>query len=475
MYDVVVIGAGVTGCACAMELSFLNTTVLVVEKEADVCCGTSKANSGIVHAGYDARPGSMKAKMNVEGSAEMEALCARLDVPYKANGSLVISNTEEGRAKLLRLLEQGKQNGVKELRIVEKEELRKLEPHLVEEACCGLYAPTAAIVCPFELTIGMAEVATLNGVEFQFETKVEAIKPVEDGYVLTTTSGEVRAKTIINAAGVYADELHNWVSKKKRRITPRKGEYYLLDKEVGNHVACTIFSLPTKAGKGVLVAPTTHGNLLVGPNAEDGTDKSGTNTSRHGLQEVLEKSGRHVANLPMRQVITSFAGLRAHEEEDDFVLGEVEDAPGFFDCLGIESPGLSSAPAIGKYLASLLKNKLGLAKKEHPIRQRKAVTRMKDLDLAQRNAWVEKNPAYGTIVCRCEEISEGEIMEAIHRPLGATTVDGIKRRTRAGMGRCQAGFCLPKTLEILARETGIPMEQLTKNGRTSSYIKGKTK
>ncbi|MBE5906082.1 MAG: NAD(P)/FAD-dependent oxidoreductase [Lachnospiraceae bacterium] len=474
MYDVVIIGAGVTGCACAMEVSFLDTNVLVIEKESDVCCQTSKANSGIVHAGYDAEPGSMKAKMNREGADMMQELCKRLDIPYIQNGSLVISNREDGKEELKRLLRQGEKNGVKQLRLLNKEEIAKMEPNISKDALYGLYAPTAAIVCPFELTIGMGEVAKMNGVEFQFDTKVEAIMRKQQGYDIVTNCGNIQTRAIINAAGVYADEIHNMVSSEKYEITARKGEYYLLDKEVGAHVAHTIFSLPTKAGKGVLVAPTTHGNLLVGPNAVDVADKEGTNTTGVGLKEVLEKSGRHVADIPMRQVITSFAGLRAHERGGDFILGEAKDAKGFFDCVGIESPGLTSAPAIGKYMAALLQTHLGAKTKANAIRERKAVTRMATLDWAEREKKIRENPAYGNIICRCEEISEGEIMEAIHRPLGARTVDGIKRRTRAGMGRCQAGFCLPKTLEILARETGQSMEELYKNGPASTYIKGKT-
>ena len=481
MYDVIIIGAGVTGCACAMECSFYEGKVLVLEKEGDVCCQTSKANSGIVHAGYDARPGSMKAKMNAQGAAQMGELCRRLDIPYVQNGSFVISNSEEGREELLRLLHQGEENGVKGLRILEGEELFRKEPQLSKEAKCGLYAPTAAIVCPFELTIAMGEVAVENGAQFRFYTEVQDIIRKEDkttqevSYEVITGEETFETRAIINAAGVYADEIHNMVSQKQYRITPRKGEYYLLDKEAGDHVGHTIFSLPTKAGKGVLVAPTTHGNLLVGPNAVDIGEKEGTNTTGTGLTEVLEKSARHVAAIPMRQVITSFAGLRAHEDGDDFILEENAEAPGFFDCVGIESPGLSSAPAIGRYMAELVSNRLGLAGKEKTVKTRRKVTRPKEMSYEQRQELIRENPDFGNIICRCEEISEGEIIEAIRRPLGATTVDGIKRRTRAGMGRCQAGFCLPKTLEILARETGKTMEELQKNQKGSTYIVGKTK
>lgn len=472
MFDVVIIGAGVTGAAVARELARYNLNIGVLEKEADVCCQTSKANSGIVHAGYDAVPGSMKARMNIRGAKLMPQLCEDLDISYRQNGSLVVSNTEEGRAHLERLLQQGETNGVEGLCIIDKEGLRAIEPNISEEAVCALYAPTAGIVCPFDLNIALAENAADNGASFFFKTEVTDIEKKNDGYIIHTNTGDYETRVVVNAAGVYADEIHNMVSTEKMEIIARKGEYCLLDKEAGNHVDRTIFSLPTAYGKGVLVAPTVHGNLLVGPTATDISDKEGTNTTQEGLSQVITQSARHVANIPLRQVITSFAGLRAHSTDDDFVIGEVEDAKGFFDCAGIESPGLTSCPAIGEYVAELVSERLGATKKENFIHTRKGVTRMEALSIEERNAIIKENPKYGTIVCRCEGISEGEIMEAINRTLGATTIDGIKRRTRAGMGRCQAGFCLPKTMEILARETGKTMEEICKNQDGSNYIEG---
>ena len=475
MYDVVVIGAGVTGSACAMELMKYNLKLAVLEKEVDVCCQTSKANSGIVHAGYDAKTGTMKAKMNVRGAKMMPELCKRLDIAYRNNGSFVVSNSEEGREALTRLLEQGLENGVEGLCIVEGEGLRELEPNISKDAVCALYAPMAGIVCPFDLNIAMAENAAENGAEFYFESEVTDIRKLEEGFCIYTTKGKYDTHCIINAAGVYADEIHNMVSKHKIHITARKGEYCLLDKAAGNHVDRTIFSLPTKAGKGVLVAPTVHGNLLVGPNATDISDKEGTNTTGEGLSEVVEKSARHVVNIPLRQVITSFAGLRAREDGDDFILQEARDVRGFYDCAGIESPGLTSAPAIGEYMAQLIVNALELEKKEEYVDTRKGVTRVNELTFEERKELIKEKPEFGNIVCRCEGISEGEILEAIHRPLGATTIDGIKRRTRAGMGRCQAGFCLPKTMEILARERKMELKDVRKTSGVSTYVTGNNK
>ncbi len=474
MYDVIIIGAGVSGSACARELTKYNLKIAVLEKEADVCCQTSKANSGIVHAGYDAKPGSMKAKMNVQGAAMMPQLCKDLDISYKNNGSFVVSNSEEGKEILEKLLEQGKENGVKDLCILDAKGLRELEPNISEEAKWGLYAKSAGIVCPFDLNIAMAENAAENGAEFFFEAGVLDIKKQEQGFLVVTENGDFTTRSIVNAAGVYADEIHNMVCENKIHITARKGEYCLLDKDAGDHVERTIFSLPTNAGKGVLVAPTVHGNLLVGPNATDIAEKEGTNTTGEGLNEVIQKSARHVANIPLRQVITSFAGLRAHEDGDDFIIGESQ-VDGFFDCAGIESPGLTSAPAIGVFLTNLIVEKLKASKKEIFKGTRKGITRVGELTFEERKALVKENPAYGTIVCRCEGISEGEILEAIHRPLGATTVDGVKRRTRAGMGRCQAGFCLPKTMEILARETNKTIDEVTKSSASSRYIVGNNK
>ena len=472
MVDVVIIGAGVVGCSIARELSRYDLQIQVLERASDVCEGTSKANSGIVHAGFDAYPGTLKAKMNVAGNEKMEALSRELEFPFQRNGSLVLCFAEKDRDKLEKLLEQGIANGVKELRIIEKEELRQMEPDISREAVAALYAPTGGIVCPFGLTIAMAENAAVNGVEFKLETQVFSVKRKENHYLVTTSRGEVECLAVVNAAGVYADTFHNMVSGRRLHIIPRKGEYCLLDKKVGNYVHSTIFQLPTVYGKGVLVTPTVHGNLLIGPTAADIEDKEAVSTTGEGIADVQKRAVLSVEKLPTKQIITSFAGLRAHEEGGDFVLGEPEDAPGFFDAAGIESPGLTCAPALGEYLAGLVAERLKAEKKENFVAARKGIPNMALASEEERKKLIAENPAFADVVCRCELVTEGEILAAIHRPVGATTLDGVKRRTRAGMGRCQAGFCSPRTVELLARELNRDMAEITKNEKGSEFLTG---
>ena len=475
MYDVVIIGAGVSGSASARELSRYKVNACVIEKTEDVCSGTSKANSGIVHAGFDAPEGSLMAKLNVEGNLMMEELSKELDFPFKKNGSLVICLSEEDMPKLKELYDRGIRNGVKELKILNKEEVLELEPNITDDVYAALYAPTGGIVCPFGLNIALAENANTNGIEFRFNTEAQDIEKIDGGFIIKTNQGDIKTKYIVNAAGVYADKFHNMVSQNKMNITARKGEYCLLDKTAGNHVSRTIFALPGKMGKGVLVSPTAHGNLIVGPTSTDIDDKEGVNTTREGLDTVIGKSSMNVKNIPMRQVITSFSGLRAHEDNHEFIIKELEDAKGFIDCAGIESPGLTSSPAIGKMVADILKEKLNLEENPNFVGTRKGILDPNTLSLEERNQLIKEQPAYGNIICRCEMITEGEIIDAIRRPLGAKSLDGVKRRTRAGMGRCQAGFCSPKTMEILERELSISMFDITKAGGESNMVLGLVK
>ena len=473
MVDIIVIGAGVSGCAVARELSRRKASVLVVEREEDVCCGTSKANSAIVHAGYDAKNGSLMAKLNVQGSRMMPDLAKELDFHYKMNGSLVVMINEEDRPNLMALYENGVANGVEGLRIVERDELVKMEPNISDNAVAALYAPTGGIVCPFGLTYALAENAASNGVRFQFDSEVTGIEKIDGGWKVKTVKGDLEAKVVVNAAGVYADKLHNMVSDDTMTIIPRRGDYFLLDRTTGGYVTNTIFQLPGKYGKGVLVAPTVHGNTIVGPTAIDIEDKDATATTQAGLDEVRAKSSMAVKDLPLRQTITSFAGLRAHEKRHEFFIGEI--APGFVDCAAIESPGLSSAPAIGVMVAGIVEEILGLEPNPDFNGTRKGILDPKELSFEERSDLVKENPAYGTVICRCETITEGEIVDAIHRVPGAKSVDGVKRRTRAGMGRCQGGFCSPRVLEILARELGVPMSEITKSGGKSKLIVGVNK
>ncbi len=475
MYDIIIIGGGVSGTAAARELSRYKASICLVEKEEDVCSGTSKANSAIIHAGYDAEPGTLKAKLNVRGNEMMEKLAKDLDFPFRRNGSLVICRNEEDMPALQKLFQRGLENKIKGLRILKKEEVTAMEPNITDNVYAALYAPTGGIVCPFGLNIALAENAYRNGVEFRFYTEVQDIKKIQDGFALYTNQGMLEAKYVVNAAGVYADKIHNMVSEQKLHIVPRAGEYCLMDKGTGSHVSRTIFTLPGKYGKGILVTPTIHGNLLIGPTAVDMEDKEGTNTTREGLRQVMEKAADSVKNLPISQIITSFAGLRAHETQGDFIIGEAQDAEGFIDCAGIESPGLTSCPAIGEMVAELIRDKMGLEEKADFIATRKGILNPKELGREERSALIKENPAYGNIICRCEMISEGEIIDAVTRPLGAKSIDGIKRRTRAGMGRCQSGFCLPGTMEILSRESGMDMSDIGKSGKGSQILAGKNR
>ena len=475
MYDIIIIGAGVIGCAVARELSKYNARILVVEKNEDVCAGTSKANSAIVHSGYDAENGTLKARFNVEGNRMMENVCRELDVPFKRIGSLTVCTEKELLPELQKLKERGERNGVEGLRVLDREELLAIEPHIGDEVVGALLAPTAGIVCPFKLTIAFAENAAVNGAEFLFDTQVSKIYADSGVWHVVTDEKEYEAKAVVNAAGVYSDMFNNMVSERKLHITPRRGDYILLDRSVEGFVRHTIFQLPTKLGKGVLVTPTVHGNTIVGPTAVDVDDKESTATTAEGIDSVIAKSALSVKGLPVRQVITSFAGLRAHEDGHEFVLGEPEDAENFYNCAGIESPGLSAAPAIGVYIAGLIREKLHLPEKESFVAERKDILNPAKLSLEERNELIRREPAYGTIICRCESVTEGEIIDAIRRPVGARSLDGVKRRTRAGMGRCQAGFCSPKVMEILRRELNMDLTEVTKSGGGSYIVNARTK
>ncbi|MCR4731551.1 MAG: NAD(P)/FAD-dependent oxidoreductase [Saccharofermentans sp.] len=474
-FDVIIIGAGVTGCAVARELSRYDCSVLVIEKDEDVCCGTSKANSGIVHAGYDAKPGTLKAKMNIRGNEMMTSLCEELDIPFKRIGSLVVCTDESLRSGIEELYARGITNGVPDLKILESDEVRELEPNISDDVVCALYAPTAGVICPFRLNIALAECAAQNGVEFKFDTQVTNIRSDGDHWIIETSDKTYNARAVINAAGCHADDIHNLVSENKLHITPRRGDYMLLDRSLEGFVKHVIFPQPTKMGKGILVTPTVHGNTLVGPTAVDIESKDEAPVTAEGLVKVQEGAVKNVKGLPLKQVITGFSGLRAHEDGGEFILEEAEGCPGFFDCAGIESPGLTACPAIGEYMASLVSSRLSLKQKDNWNGICKDVIRPFELPPEERENLISDNPEYGRIICRCETITEGEIIDAIRRPLGAKSLDGVKRRTRAGMGRCQGGFCSPRVMDILSRELGLPLEAITKSGGISKIVTGRTK
>ena len=474
-YDVVVIGAGVVGALISLELSKKDIRVAMLDKCNDVAMGTTKANSAIVHGGFDAANGTLKAKLNVRGTALMPQLCADLAVPYRNNGSLVLAFSEEEMEHVHTLYERGQKNGVPRLSVIDKAAVKAMEPHVSDEVVGALLSETAGIVCPYELTIAATEVAVTNGVEFLRNCAVESIQDNNDVFVLSTTCGEIEAAYVINAAGVHADDVARMIGDDSISIIARKGEYYLLDKSYGYIADHTLFQCPTKMGKGVLVTPTVDGNLLIGPSALDVEDKDDVDTTAEGLSFILEKAKKTVPELNTRGAITSFAGMRAHPVTDDFIIGFSEKNDRFLNVAGIESPGLSAAPAIAEMVRDLLTEKAALSEKAQYKTKRTPPVRFRHMSKAEREALIAKNKAYGRVICRCETITEGEILDAIHAPAGARDVDGVKRRTRAGMGRCQGGFCGSKVLEILARELNVPMNDITKFGGASKILFDKTK
>lgn len=475
MYDVVIIGAGVVGCAIAREISRFSLKTVVLERSSDVCSGSSKANSAIVHAGFDAKPGTLKGRLNAPANALFDKLSKELDFHFKRNGSLVLCFDNNDMGALKELYDRGIANGVPDMRIIGGDEVRQMEPNITDNVVAALYAPTGGIVCPFNLTIAFAENACTNGVQFKFNSEVTNITKLPEGYRVDTPSESFETRLVINAAGLYSDKMNNFVSRDTFKITPRRGEYHLFDKYAGNLVKHTIFQLPTKLGKGVLVSPTVDGNLIIGPNAVNVEDKEDTSTTREGLDEIVEKALKSVKQLPMGSIITSFTGLRAVGDRDDFIIGEAPDAPGFINAAAIESPGLTASPLIGEMVRDIVAEKLQpkMNPSFNPVR--KGIRRFADMSIEEKREMLKKRPEYGRIVCRCEYVTEGEILDAIRRPLGATNLDGIKRRTRAGAGRCQQGFCISRVMELLESELGLSPLEITKFGGNSRILLGKNK
>lgn len=474
-YDVAIVGAGVIGGLIARELSRYKLNVALLEKCNDVAMGTTKANSAIVHGGFDAQNGTLKAKLNVKGTAMMPELCKKLSVPFKNNGSLVVAFSEKEMEHIKVLYDRGIKNEVPQLSVIDRDELRRIEPNISDEAVGALLCESAGIVCPYELTIAAVENAVTNGVEFIRNCEVKSIVENSDGYVLNTTTGDINAKYIINAAGNFSDDLAKMVGDDSISLVARKGEYYVLDKSVGNLAVHTIFQCPNEMGKGILVTPTVDGNLLIGPTAVNQESKDDISTTPAGLREIVEKALKSVPTVSVRNAITSFAGVRAHPVNDDFIIGWCDKSANFLNVAGIESPGLSSAPAIAVYVAEILGEKVELTEKENYTNTREEPVRFRNMSDSEREELIKKNSAYGRIICRCETITEGEIIDAIRAPAGARDVDGVKRRTRAGMGRCQGGFCSSKVVDILARELGVPMSDITKFGGDSKIIYERTK
>lgn len=475
MVDVAVIGGGVVGCAVAELLSRYELDICVIERETDVAAGTTKANSGIVHAGYDAPTGSLMARLNLEGSKCMADECRRLDVGYRQIGSLVLSLREEDDAMLAALLERGQKNGVDGLNLLPAQEVRRREPALSPSVRGALHAPTAAIVDPFLLCIAYAEVAARNGVRFCLEHEVRAIRRTNRAHVITAGNTEIEARWIINAAGVHADQIQEMAGEREFSIVPVRGEYYMMDRQVGDLVHSVIFQCPGPEGKGVLVSPTVHGNLIVGPNAEDIENKDDMATTWDGQTFVRQTAAKSVPGIDYRFAIRNFSGVRAHSDAGDFIIGLSKTIPQFLNLAGICSPGLTAAPAIARMAVDLLQsNGLGLQPKTSPVLERRVV-RMKPLSVEEKRRQIQRDPAYGRVLCRCETVTEGEIRDALRREPIPRTVDAIKKRVTAGMGRCQGGFCLPRVMEMISKELGIAQEDIELGKEGSQILTGETK
>ena len=473
MVDVVIVGGGVCGCSLLYELSRYKLSAVLVEKENDVSVGTTKANSAIVHAGYDPHPGTKMARYNVEGNALVKELCEKLDVPYQQIGSLVLAFDADQDALVRELFDRGTQNGVPGMKVLSAEEVREMEPNVSPEVTSALYAPSAGIVSPWELAIALAETAVKNGAQVELNSEVTSIQPIDGGFRVTAGGKEIDTRFVVNAAGIWSDKIDDMAAPHTFTVSANKGEYFLLDKSQGTLVNHVIFQCPSKVGKGVLVSPTVHGNLIVGPNAED-AEKDDLGTTDDGLAFVRKMALRSVPDINFRDSIRNFAGLRANTEIDDFLVGETEQK-GFFNIAGIKSPGLTSAPAIARDVVRMLgKAGLTLDPKETFVDERHVV-RFKHLSHEERAAAIAKNPLYGQIVCRCETITEGEIVDALHRPLPPCSIDGVKRRCGSGMGRCQGGFCGPRVQQIIARELGIPQEAVMMDRAGTAVITGETK
>jgi glycerol-3-phosphate dehydrogenase len=475
MTDVIIIGGGVCGCSLLWELSRYKVNALLLEKENDVACATSKANSAIVHAGYDPEPGTLMARVNVEGNALIEKMSADLDILYSKPGSLVVGFDDEDRKTIEKLLEKGTKNGVPGLRIVEAAELFKMEPNLSREVKCALYAPSAGIIAPWELAFAQAECAIKGGAKVELDCEVKGIAKDGGGFTVKTNKGDFKAKYVVNAAGVDADAVSLMAESAHFKITPKSGEYFILDTTEFSLVNTVVFPCPSKLGKGVLVGPTVHGNIIVGPDSKD-FERGDYSTTAAGLDYVRKNALRCVPNINFRASIRNFSGIRADAGLEDFIVGESKETPGFFNMAGIKSPGLTSSPAIAKEIVEHLKKKDGLDFSANPqfVGKRK-IMRFKHLSEAEKRAAIAKNPLYGNIICRCETVTEGEILDTFERPLPPRSVDAVKRRLAAGMGRCQGGFCGPKVLALVARHWGIKPEDVPKDRAGMYIVTGHTK
>lgn len=476
MYDVSIIGAGIVGTSIARELSKYKLKTIIIEKDNDVANGTTKANSAIVHSGYDAKPGTNKARTNVKGNLLYPKLCEELAVPFKKIGSFVAAFNDEQVEVLKELLNQGGINGVPDLQILSKEQILKMEPNISEDIIAALYAPTAGIVGAWELAIALAENAAQNGVELLLNSPVTAISKEDKGYKVIAGERVIETRYIINCAGLYADKINDMVNEPYFKILPNRGEYNLFDKSVGSYINKVLFQTPSKEGKGVVALPTVHGNFLIGPTSEWIERPEDVQTTSEGLKGLRQKGEKVLPNFPFNTVITSFSGIRAKVEHEGFIIEEAVANSGFLNVAAIDSPGLTAAPAIALEVVELLQKIAGKLEENHnfnPIRRPNI--HFMDLSDTEKAELIKKDTRYGRIICRCEGITEGEIVDIVNRKAGATNLDAVKRRARAGAGRCQGGFCAPRVMEILARELNVDITSIVKDGKKSYILTGLTK
>ena len=472
--DVVIIGAGAVGSALARELSKYQLDVTVVEKNSDIGGDSSKSNSAIIHTGYDAAPGTLESQLVVAANPMYDEICRDLDIPFKRIGAVLPAFTDEQMEQLPAIKHKAMMNRVYDVYYKTREELLEMEPELNPEVKGGLYIPRESIIDPFLFCIALAENAADNGVHFMLATKVIGIEQ-KDGAVtmVKTDKGDIECKYVINAAGLYCDEVASFVGKNTYTVTPRKGQFYILDKKTSCQVRMIVLPIPTKITKGKLMCPTMHGNMLVGPTAEDMLDKTDKSTNAEGLESIATEVRRMIPRVNLRDTITQYSGLRAQRNPEGLNIDMYDDLKGYVNISGVRSTGLTNSVAVASYVVDLLiQAGMVATPKENFIKTRKGTPHFADMSAEEKAALIAADPRYGNVICRCETITEGQIVDAIHRTLGATTVDGVKRRVRAGMGRCQGGFCGPRVIEIIARELGISPDEVCKNDKGSEMLKG---
>lgn len=475
--DVVVIGAGAAGCAIARELSKYQVDVIVVDKNEDVGGDASKSNSAIIHTGYDAAPGTLESQLVVAANPMYDEIVKDLDIPFKRTGAILPAITQEQFEQLPAIKEKAFKNHVYDVEYKSGKELLEMEPNLNPEVKGGLYIPRESLIDPFIFVQALAENANANGVQFLLNAKVTDIK-TEGNKIksVVTEKGVIETKYVINSAGLYCDEIAEMVGKADYKVVARKGQFYILDKNTSCQVEHIVLPIPTKITKGKLMCPTIHGNMLVGPTAEDQDSKLDKSTSTEGLDSIAKDVRNLVPGVNLRDTITQYSGLRPNRNPEGLHFDMYDDLEGYINLSGVRSTGLTLSVAMGKYVVQqMLMSGAGFVLKENFIKKREGIIKFSEQPVEVQNALILENPLYGNVVCRCETITEAEIMQAIHRPLGAKSVDAVKRRVRAGMGRCQGGFCGPKVIEILARELNVAPEEINKHNPGSYMVTGRSR